>query len=93
MRYFYGYKAHTAMNVESQMITCVSVAGGNAPDGKQFPGRLEKGREHGLQIEIYTADRGCDDTKNHCLLETLGMYSAIVLKDYRTQKKEKNKEV
>lgn len=31
--------------------------------------------------------------ENHYLLETPGMYSAIILKDHRTQKKGKNKEL
>ncbi len=49
--------------------------------------------EQGLPVEIYAADRGYDDTENHYLLETKGMHSAIILNDYRTQKKDKNKEV
>lgn len=91
--YFYGYKTHTAMNAESEMITSLVVTGGNAPDGKQFPTLVEKDEERGLPIETYAADRGYDDSENHYLLETLGMHSAIILNDYRTQKRDKNKQV
>jgi hypothetical protein len=89
----YGYKVHTAMNAESEMITSVVVTGGNAHDGKHFPRLVEKDREQGLAIDTYATDRGHDDGENHYLLEILGMHSAIILNDYRTQKKEKNKEV
>jgi len=34
--YFYGYKLHTSLNAEAQLITSVVVTAGNAPDGKQF---------------------------------------------------------
>jgi IS5 family transposase len=91
--YFYGHKTHAAMNAESEMITSLVVTGGNAHDGKQFPTLVEKDREQGLPIDTYAADRGYDDSENHFLLETLGMHSAIIMNDYRTQKKDKNKEV
>jgi IS5 family transposase len=93
LHYFFGYKMHTAMNAKSEMITSLVVTGGNAHDGKQFPTLVEKDGEQGLPIDSYAADRGYDDSENHYLLETLGMHSAIILNDYRTQKKDKNKEV
>jgi IS5 family transposase len=92
-RYFYGYKTHATMNAESEMITSLVVTGGNAHDGKQFPTLVEKDGEQDLRIGTYAADRGYDDSENHYLLQTLGMHSAIILNDYRTQKKDKNKEV
>ena len=75
------------------MITSLAVTGGNAHDGKQFPKLVEKDREHGLPVDTYAADRGDDDGENHYLLETLGMHSAIILNDYRTEKKDRNKQV
>jgi IS5 family transposase len=91
--FFYGYKMHTAMNAESEMITSLVLTGGNAHDGKQFPTLVEKDGEQGLPIDTYAADRGYDDSENHYLLETLEMHSAIILNDYRTRKKDKNKQV
>jgi IS5 family transposase len=92
-RYFYGHKMHTSMNAASEMITSLVVTGGNAPDGKQFPTLVEKDRQHGLPVDTYAADRGYDDGENHYLLETLGFHSAIILNRYRTEKKDKNKQV
>jgi IS5 family transposase len=92
-KYFYGCKAHTAMNAKSEMITGVVVTGGNAHDGKQFPRLVEMDREQVLPLETYTGDRGYEDSENHCLLETQGLHSAIILNRYRTEKKDRNKEV
>lgn len=91
--YFCGYKMHTSMNAASGMITGLVVTGGNAHDGKQFPALVEQDRHQGLPVDTYAADRGYDDTENHYLLETLGMHSAILLNRYRTEKKDKNKQV
>ena len=91
--YFYGYKKHAAINAESEMITSLVVTGGNAYDGKQFSTLAEKDREQRLPIDTYAADRGYDDSENHYLLETLGLHSAIILNRYRTEKKDRNKQV
>ena len=92
-RYFYGYKMHTAMNAMSEMITSLVVTGGNAHDGKQFPALVERDRQQDLPVDTYAADRGYDDGENHYLLETVGLHSAIILNRYRTEKKDKNKQV
>ena len=91
--YFYGYKAHTSMNSEAELITSVVITPGNATDGKQFGQLVNRDAEQGLPIETYAGDRGYDDTENHYLLETMGLHSAIKLNKYRTQKKDGNKEV
>jgi IS5 family transposase len=91
--YFYGYKMHTSMNTGSDMITSLVVTGGNANDGKQFPTLVKKDQQQGLPVDTYAADRGYDDSENHTLLKVLGMHSAILLNRYRTEKKDKNKEV
>ena len=91
--YFYGYKMHTSMNAASDMITSLVVTGGNANDGKQFPTLVKKDRQQALPVDIYAADRGYDDSENHYLPQHLGMHSAILLNRYRTEKKNKNKEV
>jgi len=91
--YFYGYKMHTSMNAEAEMITSVVVTAGNANDGKQFAGLVERDEALGLPIGTYAGDRGYDGGENHYLLETKGLHSALKLNDYRTKKKDKNKEV
>ena len=92
-QFIYGYKMHTSMNASTEMITSIVVTGSQAHDGKQFPRLVDRDEELGLPIQIYSADRGYDGGENHYLLESRGLYSAIRLNDYRTQKKDKNKEV
>ena len=92
-QYFYGYKAHTSLNAQAEMITSVVVTGGNAPDGKQFVRLVEHDRQQGVQAETYAGDRGYDDSENHYLLEHMGLHSAIKLNSYRTKKKDKHKQV
>lgn len=90
---FYGYKMHTSLNAETELITSVVVTPGNAPDGKQLARLVAQDRAQGVPVETYAADRGYDDTENHYLLISQGLCSAIRLKRYRTQKKDRNKEV
>ncbi|MGC8878566.1 MAG: IS5 family transposase [Anaerolineae bacterium] len=90
---FYGYKMHTSMNAEAELITSVVVTAGNAPDGKQLARLVARDRALGLPVETYAADRGYDDTENPYRLMSQGLCSAIRLKRYRTEKKDANKEV
>lgn len=89
--YFYGYKMHTSMNAEAEMITSVLVTAGNGHDGKQFAELVERDEALGLPVGTYAGDRGYDDGENHYLLECKGLHSAIRLNDCRAQKKDKNK--
>ena len=91
--YFYGYKAHTSMNAEAELITSVVVTSGNATDGKQFIRLVEGDRAQGVLAQIYAGDRGYDDGDNHYYLECQGLHSALKLKRQRTEKKDANKEV
>lgn len=91
--YFYGYKAHVIMNAENGMITNLVATPGNAYDGHKLSELVDRDLELGLPVETVAADRGYDNGDNHYFLETKGLHSAIHLKGYRTQKKDKNKEV
>jgi hypothetical protein len=44
-------------------------------------------------VDTYAAHRGYDDSENHYSLKILGMHSAILPNRYRTEKKDKSKEV
>ena len=46
-----------------------------------------------VPTKTYAGDRGYDDTENHFLLETEELHSSLKLNKYRTEKKDKNKEV
>ena len=93
VEYFYGYKVHTSMNADTEMITSVKVTAGNAPDGKQLPKLVESDRAQGLPVETYSGDRGYDDSENHYFLTSQGLHSALKLNRYRTEKKDRNIEV
>jgi IS5 family transposase len=90
--YFYGYKMHTSMNAEVEMITSLVVTAGNGHDGKQLAALVERDEALRLPISTYAGDRGYDGGENHYLLALKGLHSALRLNDYRTQKKDKNKE-
>ena len=89
--YFFGYKAHVSLNVETGLITSVLVTSGNANDGRQFPELLEKDLDQALPVDTVAADRGYDDSRNHYMLKVRDLHSAIRLNEYRTKKKDKNK--
>lgn len=91
--YFFGYKAHTCLNEQSQMITNVIVTPGNRVDGDILPQLVNADRELGLDVQIVVADRGYDDSDNHVFLQSLGIHNAINLRTIRTKKKDPNKEV
>lgn len=93
VEYFYGYKAHTSLNADAEMITSVVVTGGNESDGKQFPKLVRRDLDQALPVDTYAGDRGYDDTENHYWLESEGLHSAIKLNTYRTAKKDGNKAV
>lgn len=88
---FFGYKTHMSLNAQSGLITSLILTPGNAHDGKQLPKLLGRDLAQGLPVGTVTADRGYDDTDNHCRLWSHGIHSAIVLNDYRTQKKDGSK--
>jgi IS5 family transposase len=91
--YFFGYKAHCSLNAESELITNVVVTPGNVHDGQLLPELLQKDLDQAIPVEIVTADRAYDDGHHHFLLESKELHSAIRLNDYRTQKKDANKQV
>lgn len=92
-QYFHGYKAHVSMNTGSDLITSVRVTPGNAYDGHRLPELVESDLRKELPIGTVTADRAYDDGENHYLLAIKDIHSAIILNDYRTQKKDSNKQI
>jgi len=91
--YFYGYKMRTSMSSESELITSVRIVAGNAYDGHLLPELVKEDLALGLPVGVVSADRGYDDIDNHVFLWEMGIHSAIRLNEYRTKKKDKNKEV
>jgi IS5 family transposase len=81
------------MNTGSDLITSLGITPGNAYDGHRLPELVESDLRKELPISTVTADRAYDDGENHYLLATKGIHSAIILNDYRTQKKDSSKEI
>jgi len=92
-KYFFGYKMHASLNAENHLITSVITTPGNVYDGHFLEALIQKDLDKCLPVGIVAADRGYDDSQNHCWLEQAGIQSAICLNDYRTKKKDSHKEV
>ena len=93
VKYFYGYKLHASLNAKNYLITSVITTPGNAFDGHFLQPLIEADLQKQVPMKMVAADRGYDDSRNHYWLERTGIQSAICLNDYRTQKKDSNKEI
>lgn len=91
---FYGYKAHVAANAKNRLVTSLQTTSGAVYDGHHFEPLVAKDRfTPGLPSDrTYAADKGYDSLDNHGALEDKGLHDAIILNDYRTTKKDSNKE-
>jgi transposase len=87
-----GFKTHTSTNAETLIVTSIIPALGDTADNKAFVGLRKHDRELGLPVTTYAGDRAYDDTAIYTRLEKEGLSSAITLHDYRTKKKDANKE-
>ena len=74
---FFGYKAHAAMDSDSELITKLETTPGNASDGKEFPKVMD------IKANLVTADKAYDSKKNHRLLKRKRITSAIIIKRNR----------
>jgi IS5 family transposase len=90
--YFYGYKAHVSLNAETELITSLKVTPGSAYDGHHLRTLVEQDLAQGVGVQVYAGDRGYDDGDNHEFLWDRQLKSALRLNEYRTQKKDANKE-
>jgi IS5 family transposase len=91
--YFYGFKEHVSLNVATGLITSVTHTAGNAYDGHELPTLVKSDVAQGIPVKTVTADKAYDDGDNHEFLWSHGMHSAIHLNDYRTDKKDDNKDI
>lgn len=87
-----GYKCHVSVNAATGLVTTAHAALGNSADNKAFPGVLAHDRTLQLPTTRYGGDRAYDDTDIYARLESEGLQSAISLHDYRTSKKDANKQ-
>jgi IS5 family transposase len=87
-----GFKTHTAMNAETGLVTSIEPHIGNTADNKAFPALRAHERTLDLPTRLYAGDRAYDDTDIYARLAREGLASGITLNDYRTKKKDANKE-
>lgn len=75
---FYGYKAHTGLDSDSEIITTCEVTSGNEADGDKLPALI---RGHPREV---TADKAYDSNDNHEYLKREHIRSSIIIKKNRT---------
>ena len=91
-QYFYGYKDQVSLNAGTELVTSVIPGHANDYDGHKLKKLVEKDLRKGIGVGTVAGDKGYDDGDSHYYLGDKGINSAIRLNNYRTQKKDKNKE-
>jgi IS5 family transposase len=91
-QYFYGYKDQVSLNADTELVTSVIPGYANDYDGHKLKKLVEKDEGKGIEVGTVAGDKGYDDGENHYYLEQKGINSAIRLNNYRTEKKDPNKE-
>lgn len=87
-----GYKTHASVNAETGIVTSVVVTPGNHADNKAFPSLRAHDRTLNLPTQAYGGDKAYDDTDIYERLAAEGLEVAVTLNDYRTAKKDSNRE-
>jgi len=84
---FFGYKAHTGIDADSELITKVETTPGNVHDGDVFHKVVDD------KSQTVTADKAYDSKKNHRLLKRKKKKSAIIIKRNRKSKRLKDNQM
>jgi IS5 family transposase len=75
---FFGYKQHTAMLADDEIITSVTVTPGNADDGHQLPQVVQRTTQR-VRVKKAAADTGYSSKDNYTALELAGIEPLIPL--------------
>lgn len=84
---FFGYKSHTGIDADSEIITKVETTPGNVHDGEVFRKVVDD------KSQMVTADKAYDSKKNHRLLKRKKKTSAIIIKKNRKSKRLKKNQM
>jgi len=84
---FFGYKTHTGIDADSELITKVTTTPGNVHDGEVFREVIDD------KAQMVTADKAYDSKKNHRLLKRKKKKSAIIIKKNRKSKRLKKNQM
>jgi IS5 family transposase len=87
-----GYKTHVSMDAKTGIVTSINPTTGNTADNKQMADLIDNDKTVGVTAHTYTADKGYDDGDLHTKLQSEGKHSALMLRRFRTEKKDGNKE-
>jgi IS5 family transposase len=85
---FFGYKHHTAIENQHNLILSIQTTPGNVHDNNQFQDLMKESLEKIPTPTIVSADKAYDDLKNHLFLKEEQIFSAIILKDTRLKTKQ-----
>ena len=91
-QYYYGYKDQVSLNAESELVTSIIPGKAKDYDGHKLKKLVERDVKKGIGVETVAGDKVYDDGENHYYLEQKGINSAIRLNNYRTERKDENKE-
>ncbi len=86
---FFGYKHHTAVENNHNLITAIQTTPGDTYDGHKMKDLIDESLEKIPTPQIIAADKGYDDIENHEYIESLDIFSAIALKETRLQTRNK----
>lgn len=89
--YYYGYKSHTLVDIEKQIITAVIPDTASPHDINYAEELIEKGRKK-VDIERLTADAAYDDAFLIHKLEDEGIFTAIRIRRNRTNQADMDNE-
>jgi len=91
-QYYYGYKDQVSLNATTELVTSVIPGHANDYDGHKLKKLVEKDLRKEIEVGTVAGDKGYDDGDNHYYLQDKGINSALRLNNYRTEKKDRNKE-
>jgi IS5 family transposase len=84
---FFGYKSHTGIDADSELITKMETTPGNVHDGDMFRKVVDD------KSQMVTADKAYYSKKNHRLLKKNKKKSAIIIKKNRKSKRLKKNQM
>ena len=91
-QYYYGYKDQVSLNAATELVTSVIPGHANDYDGHKLKKLVGKDLRKEIEVGTVAGDKGYDDGDNHYYLQDKGINSALRLNNYRTEKKDSNKE-
>ena len=87
---FYGYKGHTRIDADSEIIEKIEITPGNIRDGNMLESLMEGVKSKRKKTKIL-ADKDYDSNYNHQVIENQHCQSFIILKKHRKDKKFKKR--